>query len=216
MTDYLTRLAERTLGTAAMALPDLSALAAVAATAAAGRPDAEDQGMPVGILPETRPSGSEQAQGAAAGGTAGQVKNRAAAETRSLKELVEHTPPHVPSTAPPARSSQQRERSASPIEVPSGRGSASDHAPDREPPHTQTGHAAAAAARAPLRPDAPGRLDAPLRNDQPEGPAITITIGRIEVRSVKPVVHTTTAPSAKPSQLRSLHTYLRERNGSGS
>jgi hypothetical protein len=231
VTDFLTRLVERTLGVADIARPDLASLTSVAAAASVGREDrAGDEMLPSNVArgpwlaadalspADMRRRGRvvrpavEEPLGATAVPSEHAVVTRPSSPPREGELLA--APPHalvrVKRTGVQARALQQPLPGAPSAESqvtasPVGNASQTGRTPTTTPVTGIRGD----------RVETPSEVSPEPRGQRAAPPMINITIGRIDVRSAPaaPREHAPVAP-AGPPPLRSLETYLRERNGS--
>ena len=219
MSDFLTRLVERTLGVGEIARPDLGSVASASAAARISMDPAHGRDVPGAAADAPsrlmRPSGEVSAR-----------DNRR--QTLRLEHSLEPTD-HASSRALPTRppvvpaDPTGQERSAPTLAVSANasisslpklaapdvpRVPPSDHRPftSQKRVERSTPHEIAPEVHADSRPQASSAL-----------PTVTITIGRIEVRGANTVARQPNAATPATSRpLRSLETYLRDRNGSRS
>jgi hypothetical protein len=219
VSDFLTRLVERTLGLGEIARPDLGSTASASAAARISMDPAHGGDVPRAAADAPsrlmRPSGEMSAE---------DNRRQSLQLERSLEPTNHASSRALPTPAPvvPTDSTGQ-ERSAPTMAVGSNASISSSPklaAPDvpRVPPsdhlpftsqkrvEPSTAREIAPEVGADPRPPASSAL-----------PTVTITIGRIEVRSANTVARQPNAATPATSRpLRSLETYLRERNGSRS
>jgi hypothetical protein len=208
MSDFLTRLAERTLGVAPLARPHLSPVFAPAPpeTAADNVDAATDAVSEAAPATPGRQSQSTSIQSLAAEvGLEPAVPDKRTQVPPHMTPIVEETARSVHREAdkpgivrPGTRSatpSPQRSTLTEPQPSATPKGAASSDSPGPTTIPTATTHRAAS-------------FDRKWADASP--PTINVTIGRIEVRAVTPAIQS--RAERRPLQLQSLDEYLRSRN----
>jgi hypothetical protein len=220
VSDFLTRLVERTLGVADTARPDLASLASIVAAARVGHDDRRvDEGVSPPVALELSNAGNGSS--AADDRRRGRALHPAVEESSGAPAVVRERAVLTPSSSLEAQGEMQRAAQPRALEQPF-RTAPSAVSRLVDAPVRNATSAERTPPAVPVIVDRSARREVgaeanrqSLERQYAEPPTINITIGRIDVRSA-PAASREHAPATPPAprQLRSLETYLRERNGS--